>query len=159
MSLPRGSRFPTFASVRTPPPSKGHPVLGVGSRVIVTCRGAGADRVTLMDASGTSALATVANGVEVEILAWHPRRGGETRYRVVSTKGGVEGWLGAGSLQPRPPSPLPIAPPAAPSDRLASPTRTPSAEAERARRARTAAAGVARKTVSHPPKKAKRGTR
>ena len=156
MSLPRGSRLPTFASVRMPPPSTGHPVLGVGSRVIVACRATGADRVTLLDASGTSALATIADGIEVEILAWSPRRGAETRYRVVSTKGGVEGWLGAGSLRARPPSPVP---PKVPSERLASPQRTPSAETPRARRPRPAAASVVRKTTSPPPKKTRKGTR
>jgi hypothetical protein len=80
-------------------------VLGVGSRVIVTCGNGRAGEVTLTDDDGTSAVATVAGGVEVEILAWRPRRGSETRYRVVSTMGGVEGWLGAKSLRPRPTPP------------------------------------------------------
>src|SRR5438132_385651 len=85
MSLPRGSRFSPFASVRLPTP-KAPPPLGVGSRVTVTCRSDGSDRVTLTDDNGTSALATVAEGVEVEILAWRPRRGADTRYRVVAPR-------------------------------------------------------------------------
>ncbi len=146
MSLPRGSRFSPFASVRLPTP-KAPPPLGVGSRVTVTCLSDGSDRVTLTDDSGTSALATVAEGVEVEILAWRPRRGTDTRYRVVATNGGVEGWLGAKSLQRRLP---PLAPKAAetavPSGRLARPSPA-------------VAAGVAMKAIDHPPKSTRRGTR
>jgi hypothetical protein len=57
-----------------------------------------------------SALGTVSCGIEVEIVAWRPRRGGDTRYRVVPTTGGIEGWLGAANLQPRPfvPPPRPV---------------------------------------------------
>jgi hypothetical protein len=145
----------------TPPHQNqtGHPVLGVGSRVLVACRGTGADRVTLMDATGTSALATVADGIEVEILAWSPRRGAETRYRVVPTKGGVEGWLGAGSLRARPPAPVPIPPPAVSSARLASPKRAPAVESPPARRPRPATASVVRKTTTAPRKKTRKGTR
>ena len=113
MSLPQGPRFPSFADARTPAMPKGPPVLGVGSRVLVMARGSGSG-VRLMDAAGTNAIATVADGAEVEILAWHPRRGGETRYRVVQTTGGVEGWIGATSLKPRPapvaPTPIRVAP-------------------------------------------------
>jgi hypothetical protein len=56
--------------------------------------------VTLTDIEGTTPLATVADGLEVEILAWKPFGAGGIRYRVLSTKGGVEGWLGAASLRP-----------------------------------------------------------
>jgi len=96
MPLPRGPRSSAFAA--TP---KAPPVLAVGWRVVVTSRSNGSGRVMLTDDSGTSTLATVPDGVEVEILAWRPRRGGDTRYRVVPTNGGVEGWLGAASLRTR----------------------------------------------------------
>src|SRR5262245_49543062 len=120
------SRPPTFGSVRPSPVPKDQAVLGVGWRVLVRCRNGGSDRVTLTDETGTSALSTVADGSEVEILAWRPHRGGDTRYRVVSTRGGVEGWLGGASLRARPPSPsLTVAPPAAPPKTVtASPKRT-----------------------------------
>ena len=85
-------------------------MLGVGSRVLVTSGNGRSDQVTLTDDSGTSQLATVASGAEVEIVAWRPRRGGDTRYRVVTTNDRIEGWLGAASLQPRqlPPAPKPV---------------------------------------------------
>ena len=113
MPLPRGSRFSTFgagrAPVGRPSASKAPPAIGVGSRVLVTCHAGESDGVTLTDESGNSALTTVADGAEVEILAWRPRRGADTRYRVVATGGGVEGWLGAKSLKPRQPPPSPKA--------------------------------------------------
>jgi hypothetical protein len=147
MPVPRGPHYPTFPGVRPSPP-KGDPVLGVGSRVVVTGRGAGSGRVGLMDDSGTSTVATIAEGAEVEILAWRPRRGGETRYRVVPTNGGVEGWLGAASLQPRPPSPSPSPATPAPADRVASPARTAPGKAPRKLN-----------SSSHSPKGSRRGTR
>ena len=136
-------------------------MLGVGSRVLVTSGNGRSDHVTLTDDSGTSMLGTVASGVEVEIVAWRPRRGGDTRYRVVTTRDRVEGWLGAASLQPRqlPPAPKPVLKPvlkpapkpapkpvpkpvvtAVPSGRLASPARPSS-------------------TVAAAPKRARKGTR
>jgi hypothetical protein len=81
--------------------------------VIVKRPGGGSGGVLLMDATGTRELATLRDGTEVEILAWHPRRGAETRYRVVARGEAIEGWLGAGSLQPRP-APPPVSVPAAP---------------------------------------------
>ena len=143
--LPRGPRFPTFPGVR-PPTAKDQPPLRVGSRVVVTCRGAGSGRLALTDDTGTTTVATVADGVEVEILAWRPRRGGETRYRVATTNGEVEGWLGAASLRPPQPPPAPNAvatPPVAPRP---SPTRTPPLKSQR-------------KTIKPSPKTRRRGTR
>ena len=114
MAFPRGPRFPIFPAAAPSSNSKAQRVLGVGWRVIVNSPGS-EDRVTLTDETGTSALATVAHGAEVEILAWRPHRGGDTRYRVVSTGGGVEGWLGGASLRARPPSPsLTVAAPVGP---------------------------------------------
>lgn len=105
MHFPRGPRAPSLFDGRSPTDGK---VLGVGWRVVVTCPDGGPRRVTLTDDGGTKAVATLAGGIEVEILAWRPRRGGETRYRVVPTTGGAEGWVGATSLRPRtttPPAP------------------------------------------------------
>jgi hypothetical protein len=57
-------------------------------------------------------VATVAHGVEVEILAWQPRRAADPRYRVRTTKDGLEGWLEAANLKPieLPPPPARIVP-------------------------------------------------
>jgi len=107
MYFPRTPRVPSFANgARSQSSPTERVVLGVGSRVIVVCRNSGSEAVALTDDGGTKEVATIAGGVEVEILAWRPRRNGETRYRVVSTPGGVEGWLGATSLRQRP-APLP----------------------------------------------------
>src|SRR5438128_1056016 len=58
----------------------------------------GPARVPLTDYAGTNALATLADGNEVEILAWRPGGSG-TRYRVRSAPDGLEGWLGVGNLR------------------------------------------------------------
>ena len=125
MRFPRGPRFPIFPAAAPSSDSKAQRVLGVGWRVIVSSQG-GEDRVTLTDETGTSPLATVADGAEVEIVAWRPHRGSDTRYRVVSTGGGVEGWLGGASLRARAPSPpLTVARPVGPPKTVtASPKRT-----------------------------------
>ncbi len=128
MSLPPRPRLPIFGNKRLPA-ANGRAVLGVGSRAVVASPGAGSGRVTLTDDSGANALATVADGVEVEITAWRPRRGSNALYRVVSTTGGVEGWLGAESLKPRV---LPAPP--KPAAGAQATTRTPVAEPEPARR-------------------------
>jgi hypothetical protein len=85
-------------------------------RTVLTCPVGTSGRVTLTDREGTTALATLAAGVEVEILAWQPYGQGGTRYRVLASKAGVEGWLGAASVKPRelPAPPLNIAPTRAP---------------------------------------------
>lgn len=155
MPLPRGPRFPTFGGVAPPPTTKDRPVLAVGWRVLVSCRNGGSDHVTLTDESGTSAVATVADGVEVEILAWRPRRGGDTRYRVVSTNGGVEGWLGGASLQARHSSPSQKA--AAVS---VAPVRTTPQGSERSQQSsRAVAQNVELKKINHSPKSTRQGTR
>jgi hypothetical protein len=94
--LPRGSSFPPppRAGTRTP---RG-PVLAVGARAVVTCAAGKAAHVALRD-HGERELATVADGEEVEILAWQPHGAGGTRYRVLGRNG--EGWLGAVHLRAR----------------------------------------------------------
>lgn len=160
MPLSRGSRFPMFAGGRPPTP-KAPPSLGVGSRAHVMCSAGESAGVTLTDDSGTSVLTTVADGAEVEILAWRPRRGADTRYRVVSTGGGIEGWLGAKNLRPRAqPVPSPKAPAsAAPVARIALPARTVPVPSQHARRSPAVAAAAAVSVKTSPPKSTKRGSR
>ncbi len=110
--------MPFSPSFRRPSPARARgPVLAVGRRVYVARSQDGPARVTLTDDAGANALATLADGNEVEILAWRPRGSG-TRYRVRSTRDGLEGWLGVGNLRSARSavSPTPTAPtaPAAP---------------------------------------------
>jgi len=141
MRFPRG---PGYVSVgfRPSPEAKERPTLSVGSRVLVAARG-GSDRgVSLTDDSGTSIVATVPDGTEVEVLAWRPRRGGDTRY-LVAPRGGPEGWLGASCLRPRPVAippkrvePTPASKPAAPPAASARPRRAPARASVAAKRTR-----------------------
>ena len=59
-------------------------IFAVGRRVYVAGSGALDGRVALTDDAGENAVATVADGTEVEILAWRPRGSAGTRYRVRS---------------------------------------------------------------------------
>jgi hypothetical protein len=59
-------------------------------------------RVTLTESDGTTAVSTLPDGAEVEILAWRPRRSGSTLYHVQPTGGGTAGWLTGSSLKHRP---------------------------------------------------------
>jgi hypothetical protein len=106
MALPRASRFSSFGGAPPRVAAKPSLVLGIGSRARVRSGSANSRRVTLTDDAGTESVATLPDGVEVEILAWRPR-GGETRYRVASSNGGIEGWLGVGSLERAEPRPAP----------------------------------------------------
>ena len=81
-------------------------VLAVGRRVLVSCPSGATGRATLTDAKGTTPLATLPHGAEVEILGWQPRGAGGTRYSIRSSESGVEGWVGGESLRaPAPPPP------------------------------------------------------
>jgi hypothetical protein len=75
------------------------PVLSVGRRVFVHSR-TESRRVSLTDEAGNAASLSLADGVEVEIVAWRPRGSAGTRYRVVATANGAEGWVGADELRP-----------------------------------------------------------
>ena len=122
---------------RRPSPVRvGGSVLAVGWRAYVARSGDGPARVTLTDDAGTSALASLVDGTEVEILAWRPRGAVGTRYRVRSTPNNLEGWLAAGNLRPAraPVSPRPAGPPppaaraaTTPGARRSNPTRNSSA--------------------------------
>jgi hypothetical protein len=103
-------------SFRPSPVRAGAFVLAVGRRVYVSRSEDGPVRVTLTDDAGTNALATLADGHEVEILAWRPRGSG-TRYHVRSTREDLEGWVAVGNLRR-----LAVAPPiSAPSPTVSAP--------------------------------------
>jgi hypothetical protein len=121
MAAPRGSFSPPFTRIE---PSRGpkEAVLPVGSHVIARPSGVGADRVTLTAEDGSTVLATVKAGVEVEITAWRPRRSGPALYRVRARNGGKEGWTTSASLERLPPPPPPTPP------RTASPVASPPAK-------------------------------
>ena len=117
MPIPQRPFFPQTSGTHPPRPQAGTPVLAVGRRMLVNCPGDGMRRVTLTDGNGSTALATLADGTEVEIVAWHPRGAGGTRYRIRATAGGIQGWLAAADLRPcpaPPPPPVVRAPAAAP---------------------------------------------
>lgn len=125
----RGGPMP-FVPPRTPmsprPSRSTGPVLSVGRRVFVNCSGGSNRRVTLTDDIGQTALGTLTDGIEVEVIAWKPRGGG-TRYRVKHHKDGLEGWLSVDELRvtPRPASATPppaATPPAAAAAAAARPT-------------------------------------
>jgi len=159
MSVPRGPGWHPFSHARASRSPNDGPVHAAGWRVLVTCPAGGSKRVTLTDSDATTALATVAVGVEVEILAWQPGAKG-TRYRVRSTDGGVEGWVGAASLKPRlrPPSSA-GAGTAAPSARVRIPVRGPKDAPPRARTSPPSAQRVAPNVVKRAPRSAKSGSR
>jgi|SRR5689334_11462923 len=141
MRFPRG---PGYVSVgfRPSPEAKERPTLSVGSRVLVAARG-GSDRgVALTDDGGTSVVATLPDGTEVEVLAWRPRRGGDTRY-LVAPRGGPEGWLGASCLRPRPVAVVPKRIEPAPASK---PAAAPAAASARPRRATARASASAKRT-------------
>jgi len=102
MAVPQRPFFPQ------PPPRTrgGGSILAVGRRVLVSCPSGAAGRATLTDAKGTTPLATLPHGAEVEILGWQPRGAGGTRYSIRASESGVEGWVLGESLRaPAPPPP------------------------------------------------------
>ena len=91
----------------SPQPRRARAVLSVGRRLFINCPGVPRS-VALTDDAGRS-ISALADGAEVEIVAWRPRGGSGTRYRVRSTRDRCEGWLAAEELRPA----LTPAPPAA----------------------------------------------
>jgi len=158
MSVPRGSGWHPFSQARASRSGNDGPIHAVGWRVVVTHPGGGSKRVALTDREATSALDTVAAGAEVEILAWHPSAKG-TRYRVRSTDGGVEGWVGAASLKSRPGPPSSAGTgAAAPSAHVKIAVRGPKDAAPQIRTP-PLASRVATKVVRRAPRSAKKGSR
>jgi len=81
------------------PPSRSTPVIAVGQRVYVNCPGNRSGSVILGDASGKVLSAVhLADGVEVEVIAWRPRGSSDARYRVRASADGADGWLPADNL-------------------------------------------------------------
>jgi hypothetical protein len=106
MAAPRGAFSRPYLQT---PPSRGQGdgnVLAVGWRVLVVSPAGRGRRVTLTDSDGTTAVGTLADGAEVEILAWRPRRSGTTLYRIRPTGGDTEGWLSGANMKPRPALPV-----------------------------------------------------
>jgi hypothetical protein len=88
---------------RAAPRSRTHAsVFAVGRRVYVACAGGRLAHVVLTDDGGADAPDRLADGTEVEILAWRPRGSGGARYRVRSTSNGLEGWLAVDNLRSTP---------------------------------------------------------
>jgi hypothetical protein len=98
MSFPHGP-FSSPRAARTQPvqPRDKPPVFAVGQRAYASDPSGRKGPVVLIDVSGKLALGHLADGDEVEILAWIPRRG-STLYRVLSTEQRIEGWLGVANL-------------------------------------------------------------
>src|SRR5262249_28092663 len=74
-------------------------VFAVGRRVYVAALGERPTHVALTDDAGADARTRLADGTEVEVLAWRPRGSGDTRYRVRATRNGLEGWLAVDNLR------------------------------------------------------------
>ena len=70
-------------------------VFGIGSRAFVANQNGD---VSLDDGSGKTAVGELADGAEVEIIAWRPRRAA-TLYHVRATESRIEGWLCVTSLR------------------------------------------------------------
>ncbi|MCI0346499.1 MAG: hypothetical protein L0221_13805 [Chloroflexi bacterium] len=98
-------------------------MFAVGRLAYVACSGQPAAQVALTDDAGSGAQTRLADGTEVEILAWRPRGAGGTRYCVRSTRTGLEGWLAVENLRT---TPAAVSAPAGP------PPATDSAPASRA---------------------------
>jgi hypothetical protein len=74
-------------------------VFAVGQRVCVQLADSRLPRVPLGDEAGTRVVGSLANGAQVEILAWRPRESLGVRYQVRATDNGLHGWLGVTSLR------------------------------------------------------------
>ncbi len=98
MPDPRRPSFPSFVRLQPARAAAGGLVLAVGSRGLLGTGRSGS--VSLTSDDGLTVVATLAAGVEVEIIAWRPRRNGSPSYYVRPTGGGPEGWLDAAKLRP-----------------------------------------------------------
>jgi hypothetical protein len=110
----------SFAPSRSRPsgrPASGAPVFAVGRRVFVHCEQRGP--LVLDDENGHASHATLADGVEVEVIAWRPRGVSGTRYRIRAGADGVDGWVHASNLRTT------LAPPPAPAPAIATPEPSP----------------------------------
>lgn len=91
--------FPSRNRSVAQPRSRSTPVMAVGQRVFVNCPGNRSGSVILGDASGKILSAVhLADGVEVEVIAWRPGWS-DARYRVRASADGADGWLPADNLR------------------------------------------------------------
>lgn len=104
-----------FQSRNRPTPRsapRSSPTIAIGQHVFVNCPGGRLGSVALVDVTGKILSAVqLADGVEVEVVAWRPRVEGDAHYRVRSSSSGADGWLPAGNLRKLP---VPLAPVEAP---------------------------------------------
>ena len=95
------------------PPSP--PAIVVGQHVFVHCPDDRHGSVVLSDRNGKDLRSAVrlADGVEVEVVAWRRSVAGSAHYRVRAASTGADGWLSAVNLRdapvPLPPSERPAA--------------------------------------------------
>ena len=116
-AFPRGGAvaFMSYRSRSGPrPSSRSAPVMAIGRRVFVNAAAGRSGSVVLGDVNGDNDSAILADGTEVEVIAWRPRGATNTRYRVRSPLG-VDGWLSAESLRQVLVPPPPVESPAPPS--------------------------------------------
>ena len=75
-------------AIRRPPPLSF--IVAIGQHVFVNCR-TGAERSVLLGDEGGKVMSTtsLADGVEVEVMAWRPRGPTDTRYRVRAGHGAI----------------------------------------------------------------------
>jgi hypothetical protein len=74
--------------------AKNEPILGVGWRVYVNCSRL-AGRVPLVDAGGNPLANDLADGDEVEVMAWQPRAREGLSYQIRRLRDGSEWWIAA----------------------------------------------------------------
>lgn len=119
MYFPSGPSPTRFVRMPSSRHQERGPIYAVGHRVLIATAPGERSPVTLMDALATVAHGTVAHGEAVEILAWQPSGPHGTRYRVRSSRDGVEGWLNGHQLKAceRPPAAARVAAVVAPMKR------------------------------------------
>ncbi len=82
------------------PPARSIPVIAVGKRVFVHCLEGRSGSVALEDETGRIFSSVhLADGLEVEVVAWRPRIAGDAQYRVRAPSNGADGWLPAVNLR------------------------------------------------------------
>ncbi len=75
-------------------------VLKVGQHVFVNCPGDRSRSAPLGDESGESvSTVSLADGADVEVLAWRPRTPTGPRYRIRAYSTGTDGWIAASNLR------------------------------------------------------------
>ena len=81
------------------PPVRSTPVMAVGQHVFINSAGNRSGSVALADVSGKVLSALhLADGIEVEVVAWRPGGANDTRYRVRAPHG-ADGWVPAENLR------------------------------------------------------------